>query len=97
MSEKAPRAHATRKVLQFRSSVRVVSTEGPTPRSHGHGTDKKFRHWVCRHRFVCQGKKQAAWLSATNVETRMGKPQLFAKQGLKNLGWNARLIIDVPR
>jgi large subunit ribosomal protein L4 len=81
--------HGSRKAPTFRHGG---TYKGPTPRSHAHDLNKKFRALGLKH--ALSAKATAGELIVID-EARLadGKTKLLA-QALKGLGWKRALVID---
>jgi large subunit ribosomal protein L4 len=81
--------HGSRKAPTFRHGG---TYKGPTPRSHAHDLNKKFRALGLKH--ALSAKAGAGELIVID-EARLadGKTKLLA-QALKGLGWKRALVID---
>jgi large subunit ribosomal protein L4 len=81
--------HGSRKAPTFRHGG---TYKGPTPRSHAHDLNKKFRALGLKHALSA---KAGAGEIVVIDEARLaeGKTKLLA-QALKGLGWKRALVID---
>jgi large subunit ribosomal protein L4 len=81
--------HGSRKAPIFRHGG---TYKGPTPRSHAHDLNKKFRALGLKH--ALSAKAQASQIVVLDEATLAeGKTKLLA-QALKGLGWKRALVID---
>jgi large subunit ribosomal protein L4 len=81
--------HGSRKATTFRHGG---TYKGPTPRSHAHDLNKKFRALGLKH--ALSAKAGAGELIVIDAaELAEGKTKLLA-QVLKGLGWKRALVID---
>ena len=81
--------HGSRKAPTFRHGG---TYKGPTPRSHAHDLNKKFRVLGLKH--ALSAKAQASQIVVLDAATLAeGKTKLLA-QALKGLGWKRALVID---
>jgi large subunit ribosomal protein L4 len=81
--------HGSRKAPTFRHGG---TYKGPTPRSHAHDLNKKFRALGLKH--ALSAKAGAGELIVIDAaELAEGKTKLLA-QVLKGLGWKRALVID---
>ena len=81
--------HGSRKAPIFRHGG---TYKGPTPRSHAHDLNKKFRVLGLKH--ALSAKAQASQIVVLDAATLAeGKTKLLA-QALKGLGWKRALVID---
>jgi large subunit ribosomal protein L4 len=81
--------HGSRKSPTFRHGG---TYKGPTPRSHAHDLNKKFRALGLKH--ALSAKAGAGELIVIDAaELAEGKTKLLA-QALKGLGWKRALVID---
>jgi large subunit ribosomal protein L4 len=81
--------HGSRKAPIFRHGG---TYKGPTPRSHAHDLNKKFRALGLKH--ALSAKATAGELVVLDAATLAeGKTKLLA-QALKGLGWKRALVID---
>ena len=81
--------HGSRKAPMFRHGG---TYKGPTPRSHAHDLNKKFRALGLKH--ALSAKAGAGELIVIDAaELAEGKTKLLA-QVLKGLGWKRALVID---
>ena len=81
--------HGSRKAPTFRKGG---TYKGPTPRSHAHDLNKKFRALGLRHALSAKaGAGQIVVLDEAVVSE--GKTKVLA-QALKGLGWKRALVID---
>ncbi len=81
--------HGSRKAPIFRHGG---TYKGPTPRSHAHELNKKFRALGLKH--ALSAKAGAGELIVIDAATLAeGKTKLLA-QALKGLGWKRALVID---
>ena len=81
--------HGSRKAPTFRHGG---TYKGPTPRSHAHDLNKKFRALGLRH--ALSAKAGAGELIVVDAAALAeGKTKLLA-QALKGLGWKRALVID---
>ncbi|MFO1209516.1 MAG: 50S ribosomal protein L4 [Amaricoccus sp.] len=81
--------HGSRKAPIFRHGG---TYKGPTPRSHAHDLNKKFRALGLKHALSAKaGAGELVVLDAATLAE--GKTKLLA-QALKGLGWKRALVID---
>jgi large subunit ribosomal protein L4 len=81
--------HGSRKAPIFRHGG---TYKGPTPRSHAHDLNKKFRALGLKH--ALSAKAQASQIVVLDEATLAeGKTKALA-QALKGLGWRRALVID---
>ena len=81
--------HGSRKAPTFRHGG---TYKGPTPRSHAHDLNKKFRALGLKH--ALSAKAGAGELIVIDeAKLSEGKTKLLA-QALKSLGWKRALVID---
>ena len=81
--------HGSRKAPTFRHGG---TYKGPTPRSHAHDLNKKFRALGLKH--ALSAKAGAGELIVIDeAKLAEGKTRLLA-QALKGLGWKRALVID---
>lgn len=81
--------HGSRKAPIFRHGG---TYKGPTPRSHAHDLNKKFRALGLKH--ALSAKAQASQIVVLDEATLSeGKTKLLV-QALKGLGWKRALVID---